>query len=1287
MSDDMLARSFAPTRLLDRVPGDGRSIGIAGAVLLADLADFTGLTEALAAKAGRDGVELVGRDLNQVLGPVIDAVVNRGGEVVKFSGDGLLCVFAGYEQAIEAARLAARDIAAVAVQGPSGQIHQFRVAIVHGSVALASIGGHRGRRELVAGGEAVEQAQQRVTQARPGDLGPELRLPALPPDRQPTPVPIDDPQCYLPDYVRERLGLHLSQWLQELRSLTIVFASRVVDPVGSELQPLARAVQVVVDRHGGQLLRFSFEGRLLVAELAFGLSVGAAAAGPTEALRGAVALLRRGLATRIGVSTGRVLLGPVGSTARRQLTTLGSIVNLAARLMQHAGENEALVDNASWVGVEGRFQGTADRAVLKGLGERSFWRLGMEVSPPAIHDEEMVGRDREMQAIRDVLTAVDSPMRAIVIQGEAGIGKSRLCRWLEAELQRRGLAAFLSQATPVGRDTPYSGLAATIATVCGLRPGVDSEQQLRAVAQRVLGDADRAPLLGDALGLSLPDSALTLPLVGRARAENIRGALSALFDLRERPGGAALIVEDAHWLDSASWALLQHLALDDTGLCIVVACRPMLNLEPAELRALRARGALSLSLQPLSEPDLAAVLARRLGVCQVPTDLVQWVAERARGNPFFARELAAMLMALGHVEVSDGALVGQADRTALDALPLASTVESTLEQRIDQLGLEDAVALKVASVIGPFFDLDTLSALTTGPDGGSVQAVVDRLVAADMAMPAGEGRFAFRHRHTQDAAYRMLPGERRRDLHGRVAGWFERRLGDRADEHAGELAHHWFAAEVRPKALQWLESAGIQALRTGADREAATQFRRALSIADGQPAGRVAAWHRQLARAMFGLGEVEGVAVEARACVELVARRLPTSPLSWALQAGRMTLGRWMGASTRTLSADAGELLEGARAAGLLAESAYFLNAPEVMLGSALLAVDLAERTPSAAPVSTAYGMLGVVAGMARLQRTARRYLGRARSLSEAAGDPYQLGVAWFYTGMYFGCIGDWAASRDAAQRALALTEGLGADMQSGFQLTLIATNALYTSEYANTRAWMATVRSRAERAGNVQQLGWACNVVSVADLHQGLYVDAVALSAQGRQIFLCERDLVSLIIAEGVQCAALAHAGRMDDALQAAARATDLIATARPTTWGQLEGFSGPCEVYAMALAQGVVFDAQARGRFRIAIRGLRLFALTFPFGRPRLHWVRGQGLLAVGQPRVARRHLLRAIRLAQHFGMPFEELRATRLLAPLSDGPAQAGLLQRVQSLRVQVEAGAAALLPTVQPEVQAV
>jgi hypothetical protein len=98
-------------------------------------------------------------------------------------------------------------------------------------------------------------------------------------------------------------------------------------------------------------------------------------------------------------------------------------------------------------------------------------------------------------------------------------------------------------------------------------------------------------------------------------------------------------------------------------------------------------------------------------------------------------------------------------------------------------------------------------------------------------------------------------------------------------------------------------------------------------------------------------------------------------------------------------------------------------------------------------------------------------------------------------------------------------------------------------------------------------------------------------------------------------------------------------------------------------------------------------LFALTFPFGRPRLHWVQGQGLLAVGQPRVARRHLLRAIRLAQHFGMPFEELRATRLLAPLSDGPAQAGLLQRVQSLRVQVEAGAAALLPTVQPEVQAV
>ena len=1274
-----IARAFVPTRLLAQAPDDGAIACVAGVVLLADLANFTGLTEALTAKAGADGGELVGRDLNEVLAAAIDAVVRAEGDVVKFAGDGLLCIFPGGPEAVEAARRAGQEIARATVRGPTGETHRFRVATVYGTVGLARVGGHRGRYEFVACGEAVDSAQELIRGIEPGTIGPTMMLPVLPAPAQRDDVPAAiEPLAYLPEFVCARLSGDLSEWLQELRTLTIVFAAVRLDGGERSLQEVARSIQVIADGQGGQLLRFSVEGQRLVAEVAFGLPVGMAATGPREALQCAVALVRRHGGMQVGVSTGRVLLGPVGSSRRRQLTCLGTTVNLAARLMQHASADQVLADEATWAAADGRFTGLRSEAALKGLGVRAYWRLGDFAPVLGTADEDLFGRELEIQTLREALDA----SRHIVIVGDAGIGKSRLCRWLVTELRARGVSPWISAGTPVGRDTPYSGLAGAISELCGLRAGLNDEQRLREVAEQLMGDGDRAPLLSDALGLSLPDTDQTRTLSGPVRAENIREALLSLFRQASRPGGAALVVEDTHWLDATSWTLLQRLAGEVDGLRIVIVSRPVPGADAAQWAALLARNALTLHLGPLPAEDIEAIVARRMDVREVPADM-GWVVDRARGNPFFAQELASMLVSVGKVEIRAGVPRHRAGSVDFDQLPLVPAIESVLEQRIDSLGVEEAVALKVASVIGSTFGLDAIDDLTRRPGGGS--AVLSRLAAAGMVVPAGPGQFAFRHRYTQEAAYRMLPGDKRRDLHRRVAGWFEQRLGERAEERAAELAHHWFNADDRPKAVQWLEYAGTQALRTGADREAATQFVRVLSIGEGQPAGRLASWRRQLARAMFGLGEIEGVASEARTAVELVARPLPTSPLRWTVLSVRSALGRLLSrpGSRRSRVGDVEALLEGARAAGLLAEAAYFLNAPEMMVGSALVAVGLAERTPSAAPVSVAYGMLGVVAGMARMHKTAKRYLTTARSLSETADDPYQLGVAWFYTGLYLGCIGDWKGALDAVERALDITERLGADMQSGFQYALIATNALYTSEYDKARRWMKTVESRAERSANVQQLGWACNIMSVADLHQGSFDSAIERSERARKIFLVERDLVSLIISEGIQCAALGRSGQMARALAGAGRATALVATARPTTWGQLEGFSGPCEVYALAMLQGVLPREAVPARAAPAIKGLRLFALVFPFGRARYHWIQGLFALASDDKRLARRRLRKSIAVAKRFSMAYEELRASELLAPILEQKERVELDARAELLRSLIRNGTPADRRLVDPE----
>jgi tetratricopeptide (TPR) repeat protein len=255
--------------------------------------------------------------------------------------------------------------------------------------------------------------------------------------------------------------------------------------------------------------------------------------------------------------------------------------------------------------------------------------------------------------------------------------------------------------------------------------------------------------------------------------------------------------------------------------------------------------------------------------------------------------------------------------------------------------------------------------------------------------------------------------------------------------------------------------------------------------------------------------------------------------------------------------------------------------------------------------------------------------------------------------------------------------------MLSGRQFTIIATNALYTSEYANTRAWMDVVRTRAERLSNVQQLGWSGNVVSVADLHQGRYAQAIEGAERSREIFLQERDLISLIISEGVRCAALCHSGRMAEALEGADRALQLIEGARPTTWGQLEGFAGPCEVYACALAQGLLPFEALKSRLRTALLGLRLFAWVFPFGRARYRFIAGLLAQARGRPAAARRHLTQALVHARRYRMPYEELRAAERLAMLAAHGERAQLDRHASALKVQVETGASMS----QLEVQAV
>jgi class 3 adenylate cyclase len=1278
--------AFVPSGLLARITADARGHQHAhGVVLTADLEGFTDLTEALGARHGADGGEQVSVALNHAFDAATAAVAGQGGHIVKFLGDGVVCLFFDDDgRAQERADSAAVAIATLSVTGPTGRVHRFRVGVAAGPFTLHVWGGHHDRFELFAAGESVDRALRLAASGPAGEV--RRGQPGLVEAIATTSAAWQlDPESLLPPFVRARVTAGALSWLAEFRTLTLLFvrcARGLCPEPGASGNMRARSLQNICDAHGGELLRFNGEGDDLIAEVAFGIAgLRAAATGAGHAVACAIALREEeGLAAECGIATGRVLFGPIGGRDRLQVTSMGRTVNLAARLMQSGSDARISVDEPTWQALRRRFEGTPALVTLKGIGEVRRYAITREVELAATTGP-IIGRESEQALLLGCFE--DERPTPVVIEGEAGIGKSRLASWLLDVLPTRGIAVALAAASPLTRDVPFGGIRAAMRTLCGLEgPALaDVEAHLASLAADALGDAALAPLLGDLTGSPLPDTPFTRGLQGTVRADNLKDVTTALCRHRARQGRLCLIVEDAHWLDASSRGLLERIHQTAPEVGLVVLTRPV----PDEDGLGPLSGALGaspvvLTLEPLDEASTADIALSSAGGEPLPDALQRWIYSRSKGNPFFAQELAELLRERGVAR----AMTLSGDVAALlESLPTAPTIESTVEQRIEALGPGDGLVVRAASVFSGAFTAGDLAIVAQDAGGlADLGAALSRITRANLTVRDGGDTFRFRHRYTHEAAYRMLPRERRHLLHRRVAEAFE--AGARGEDpvkadgatlsFAAEVAHHWLGAEDEPRAVVWIEKAGELALHQGADREAATYFRKALAIAPSAPAGRLAAWRRQLGRAMFGLGEVERVMDEVTTALALVGRRVPRSALGWLWFTATRALRRLLPVRARQGLDDAVRraALEGARAAGLLAESAYFRNAPEAMVGGALLAVDIAERIRSDEPVAVAYGMLGVVCGMARLRGTAERYLERARRSSLEAGDPLQQGVAWFYTGLYYGCLGDWERSREAADRALEQTLPIRADTQSGFQYTLIASNALFTSDYDDTRRWMAEVELMATRAGNVQQQGWCCNVVGVAELHQAHYDDAIALTRRSRALFLAERDTVSLIIAEGVLSNALARAGRLDEALTIADELSARFEHARPTTWGQLEGFAGPCEVYVGLLQRGELARVRP-GALSRALSRLRQFAWIFPYGRARLASVEGWLALTRGRPGVARSKGLRALEIARRFRMPYEELRALEVLAAGADASERARLTAELEAASARVRRSA--------------
>jgi adenylate cyclase len=553
----------------------------------------------------------------------------------------------------------------------------------------------------------------------------------------------------------------------------------------------------------------------------------------------------RPLALHIGLNTGPVVAGRIGSAADAAYAVTGDTVNTASRLQSAAPPGEILISDATYeltqhafafapreeISLKGKSEPVGVHRVLGSLGApRSARGLeGLGLAAP------LVGRERElrrMDAAFDEMRAGRAQVLSLI--GEPGAGKSRLQREFFARLEAAGRLAGTTirraACSALGEQT-YGAAAALLRDAYGVAhdDSVEIARRKLTAGLETLGvDAqDRAAMvaaLARVFGLEQDDARIR-HLEPEQLKRQILLATYALVERRLAAGPLVLIVEDLHWADAASIELLGVVAdrLADRPLLVLLTYRP--TLEPDALGTSRAPHT-AIEVLPLSRSDSEGLLAAWFGdsTYLFPEHLRLQILERAGGNPLYLEEVVRALLAAG-VLVHDGLAWRCTAEAATAQVP--ATLHGLLLARLDRLDAVERRVIQEAAVIGPRFELSLLKAVSSEP--AAVDATLEVLAGADLVTPSPDHQF--RHGLLQEIVYQNILVARRTELHTRVATVLEAQGADGAEslERLVALGHHWAHGADKRRGARYLMSAGDWARGMYANADAILHYQQVLA--------------------------------------------------------------------------------------------------------------------------------------------------------------------------------------------------------------------------------------------------------------------------------------------------------------------------------------------------------------------------------------------------------------------------------------------------------------------------
>ena len=534
----------------------------------------------------------------------------------------------------------------------------------------------------------------------------------------------------------------------------------------------------------------------------------------------------------VGLNTGLVVAGSIGSDLRKQYTVIGDTVNTASRIQSAAQPGQILVGENVYRLTKDVFDfAEVGEITVKGKKKPIRVYIPLSIRPQQTRFGKAkargltpyVGREDELTSLKNLFTkSVKGEGQAVGIFGEAGIGKSRLLYEFIQRLDSDDVSYLEGHCMPHGRISPYQPFIEVLHQYLGLSVRAIDKEQKGDITQRLEGLKEYVSCFEDLLSLPLSDPEYSR-LSPSIRRKKIFEGLIALFQHAATIQPLVLALDDLQWLDETSREFLISLldAIGSSRILLMLISRP--EFEPPWRKHLSYT---SIPLSLLHKTD-GHCLIQALFDAPISSELEKFILDRTEGNPFFVEELARALQEAHAVKLNGS----YSFIVSSDKLNIPETVQGVLAARMDRLDGETKNTLQIASVIGCELEIPVLEKVSE-LKGIKLRKQLDILTGTGfmLTQTQKDTGYIFKHILTRDVAYGTLLKSSRRKLHGEVADSMRQLLPRIVETQPELLAYHYTEADLLDEAISYWQLGGKKAIQRSSNTEAVSHLTKELEL-------------------------------------------------------------------------------------------------------------------------------------------------------------------------------------------------------------------------------------------------------------------------------------------------------------------------------------------------------------------------------------------------------------------------------------------------------------------------